>query len=130
VSTIRTAQAFGTQNVLASLYDKAIQKAYNADCRAAVAGGIGLSSFFFSLYAAYGLGEFCALSFPRTYSFLCTHPAFSFGTTLINEGHATPGEIINVIMAVLIGSFSLALMAPELQGTSTFLFLLLFEALI
>ena len=51
-----------------------------------------------------------------------TYPAFSFGTTLINEGHATPGEIINVIMAILIGSFSLALMAPELQGTSTFLF--------
>lgn len=53
-----------------------------------------------------------------------TYTAFSFGTTLINEGHATPGEIINVIMAILIGSFSLALMAPELQGTTTFLFLL------
>ena len=59
-----------------------------------------------------------------------TYPAFSFGTTLINEGHATPGEIINVIMAILIGSFSLALMAPELQGTSTFLFLFPFPTLI
>jgi hypothetical protein len=59
--------------------------------------------------------------------FMYTYPAFSFGTTLINEGHATPGEIINVIIAVLIGSFSLALMAPELQGTGTFLFLFLFQ---
>jgi ATP-binding cassette subfamily B (MDR/TAP) protein 1 len=100
VSTIRTAQAFGTQNILASLYDVAIQKAYIADCQGAVAQGIGLSAFFFSLYAAYAL-------------------AFSFGTTLINEGHATPGEIINVIMAILIGSFSLALMAPELQAVTT-----------
>jgi len=50
------------------------------------------------------------------------HPAFSFGTTLINEGHADAGQIINVIMAVLIGSFSLALLAPELQGMSIFLF--------
>jgi len=66
VSTIRTAQAFGSQNVLASLYDSAIQKAYFAGCRGAVAHGIGLSCFFFSMYAAYGLGEFCALLFLRT----------------------------------------------------------------
>ena len=45
------------------------------------------------------------------------YPAFSFGTTLINQGHANPGQIINVIMAILIGSGSLAMMAPELQGT-------------
>lgn len=63
MSTIRTAQAFGTQNMLASLYDSAILKAYNADCRAAVVQGTGLSAFFFSLYAAYALGEFCALLF-------------------------------------------------------------------
>jgi hypothetical protein len=55
--------------------------------------------------------------------FMYTFPAFSFGTTLINEGHATTGEIISVFMSVIIGSLSLALMAPELQGTSTFLFL-------
>ena len=48
--------------------------------------------------------------------------AFSFGTTLINEGHADAGQIINVILAVLIGSFSLALMAPEAQGTNLFSF--------
>ncbi|KAI0284634.1 P-loop containing nucleoside triphosphate hydrolase protein [Russula aff. rugulosa BPL654] len=99
VSTIRTAQAFGTQSMLASLYEVAVQKAYKADRRAALIQGVGLSSFFFFLYAAYGL-------------------AFSFGTTLINEGHATPGEIINVIMSILIGSFSLALMAPELQAVN------------
>ena len=44
--------------------------------------------------------------------------AFSFGTTLINQGHADPGQIINVMIAILIGSFSLALMAPEAQGKS------------
>ncbi|KAH9962226.1 P-loop containing nucleoside triphosphate hydrolase protein [Russula dissimulans] len=97
VSTVRTAHAFGTQNVLASLYDGAVQKAYFVECRMAIAHGVGLSCFFFSMYAAYGL-------------------AFSFGTTLINEGHADAGQIINVIMAVLIGSFSLALMAPEMQA--------------
>ena len=43
--------------------------------------------------------------------------AFGFGTTLINQGHADAGQIINVVLAILIGSFSLALMAPEAQGT-------------
>jgi ATP-binding cassette, subfamily B (MDR/TAP), member 1 len=42
--------------------------------------------------------------------------AFSFGATLINEGHADAGQVINVVMAIVIGSSSLALMAPELQG--------------
>ena len=73
VSTIRTAHAFGTQKMLASLYDVATQKAHNADRRGAVVHGMGLSCFFFTLYAAYGLGEFCALLFLRTSSFLCTH---------------------------------------------------------
>jgi len=50
-------------------------------------------------------------------NFACQYPAFSFGTTLINQGHANPGQIINVIMAILTGSFSLAMMAPEAQGT-------------
>ena len=58
MSTIRTAHAFGTQHALASLYDAAIQKVYEAECRLAVSQGIGLGMLFFALYAAYGLGEF------------------------------------------------------------------------
>lgn len=69
MSSVRTVQAFDTQSVLASLYDVATWKAYNADRRGAVVHGMGLSCIFFSLYAAYALGEFYALLFPRTYSF-------------------------------------------------------------
>ncbi|KAI0050297.1 P-loop containing nucleoside triphosphate hydrolase protein [Auriscalpium vulgare] len=97
VSTVRTAQAFGTQRILGELYDVSINKARIVDAKAAVWHGGGLGCFFFAIYAAYGL-------------------AFDFGTTLINQGHATPGEIVNVILAILIGSFSLALMAPEMQA--------------
>lgn len=65
--------------------------------------------------------------------------AFSFGATLINQGHgmfapddvfkheshishlvADAGKVINVFLAILIGSFSLALLAPEMQGTLRF----------
>ncbi|RDX40359.1 P-loop containing nucleoside triphosphate hydrolase protein [Lentinus brumalis] len=57
--------------------------------------GAGLS--FFVIYGAYSL-------------------AFNFGTTLINHGQATSGESVNVIFAILIGRFSLALLAPEMQA--------------
>ncbi|EIW59664.1 multidrug resistance protein 1 [Trametes versicolor FP-101664 SS1] len=99
ISTVRTAQAFGTQRILADLYDVRVDKSRAVDLKAAVWHGAGLSFFFFVIYGAYGL-------------------AFNFGTTLINEGHANPGQIVNVIFAILIGSFSLALLAPEMQAVT------------
>lgn len=61
-------QAFGTQRRLASVYDSHISKALSADLRNALATGLGMGSFFFIVYASYGL-------------------AFNFGTTLILQGH-------------------------------------------
>ncbi|KAI0755198.1 P-loop containing nucleoside triphosphate hydrolase protein [Daedaleopsis nitida] len=97
ISTVRTAQAFGTQHILSDLYDTHVNKSRDVDMKAAVWHGAGLSFFFFVIYGGYGL-------------------AFNFGTTLINRSQATPGEIVNVIFAILIGSFSLALLAPEMQA--------------
>ncbi|KAI0061382.1 P-loop containing nucleoside triphosphate hydrolase protein [Artomyces pyxidatus] len=97
ISTIRTAQAFGTQKVLSDMYDNIVGQATVMDAKAALWHGIGLGTMFFVFYSSYGL-------------------AFSFGTTLINEGHATAGEVVNVFMAILIGAFSLALMPPEMQA--------------
>ncbi|KAF7314410.1 hypothetical protein MKEN_00913800 [Mycena kentingensis (nom. inval.)] len=97
ISTIRTAQAFGSQTILSGLYNQHIEKSGGSDLAAAVWHGGGLSVFFFIIYSAYAL-------------------AFSFGTTLINSGHADAGSVINVFMSILIGSFSLALLAPEMQA--------------
>ncbi|TBU45834.1 P-loop containing nucleoside triphosphate hydrolase protein [Dichomitus squalens] len=97
ISTVRTAQAFGTQTILADIYDSHVTKSRLVDLRAAIWHGAGLSFFFFVIYGGYGL-------------------AFSFGVTLINRGEANAGEIVNVIFAILIGSFSLALLAPEMQA--------------
>jgi len=98
-STIRTAQAFGTQERLSGLYDSNVEEAHRVDIKAAFIHGISLSCFFFVIYSAYGL-------------------AFSFGTTLLLQGHATVGIIVNVFIAILIGSFSLAMLAPEMQAIS------------
>ncbi|TFK28078.1 multidrug resistance protein 1 [Coprinopsis marcescibilis] len=97
ISTVRTAQAFGTQKILSKLYTDFIDQSLAVDLKAAVWHGGGLAVFFFVIYSAYAL-------------------AFYFGTTLILAGQANPGEIINVIFAILIGSFSLALLAPEMQA--------------
>ncbi|OCH89914.1 P-loop containing nucleoside triphosphate hydrolase protein [Obba rivulosa] len=97
ISTVRTAQAFGTQGVLSDLYDKRISGSRIADLKAALWHGSGLAVFFFVIYSAYAL-------------------AFDFGSTLINRGEADAGEIVNVILSILIGSFSLALLAPEMQA--------------
>ncbi|KAL0961414.1 hypothetical protein HGRIS_006363 [Hohenbuehelia grisea] len=99
ISTIRTAQAFGSQKTLSSLYNEHIEKSRKVDLKAAIFNGVGLAFFFFVIYDAYAL-------------------AFSFGTTLILSGHADAGEVVNVFLAILIGSFSLALLAPEMQAVT------------
>lgn len=63
--------------------------------KAAVWHGGGLAIFFFVIYSAYAL-------------------AFDFGTTLINREDVNAGDIVIVLFAILIGSFSLALLAPEM----------------
>ncbi|KAG1881998.1 P-loop containing nucleoside triphosphate hydrolase protein [Suillus tomentosus] len=97
ISTVRTAQAFGAQKFLTSLYDKNIDGSRDANSKGAIWNGGGLACFFFVIYCAYAL-------------------AFDFGTTLINEGLANAGAVVNVFLAILIGSFSLALLAPEMQA--------------
>ncbi|KAG8955981.1 GTPase-activating protein [Tulasnella sp. 424] len=99
ISTVRTAQAFGTQKILSNLYDVHVAEAHSAERKVAIIHGFGLGIFFFVIYASYAL-------------------AFYFGTTLILQGHANAGTIVNVFLAILIGAFSLALMAPEAQAVA------------
>lgn len=68
ISTIRTAQAFGIESALADIYDSHIDRSKKIDTQSALLQGVSAAVPFFVLYGAYGL-------------------VFSFGTTLINEGH-------------------------------------------
>ncbi|KAM6491113.1 multidrug resistance protein 1, partial [Amanita muscaria] len=96
-SSIRTAQAFGTQKILSALYDNHIDKSFQVAMKVPVYPTLAFGVIFFSIYGGYAL-------------------AFSFGTTLINRGQASASVVINVVMAVLVGSFSLAMLPPELQA--------------
>ncbi|KAI6030746.1 P-loop containing nucleoside triphosphate hydrolase protein [Pisolithus orientalis] len=97
ISPIRTAQAFSSQKVLGALFDKKIDLIRTTNVKSAISNGSGLGVCVFVIYAAHAL-------------------AFDFGTTLVNEGHATAGQVTNVLMAILLGSLSLAMMAPEAQA--------------
>jgi ATP-binding cassette, subfamily B (MDR/TAP), member 1 len=57
ISTIRTAQAFGTQNTLAKIYERHVGEAHKVDLKAAIGHGAGLGSFFFVIYSAYALSK-------------------------------------------------------------------------
>ena len=57
ISTIRTAQAFGTQPILEGLYNKFVAGALTVDLKAArwQGGGVGVS--YFIIYSSYALGQ-------------------------------------------------------------------------
>jgi ATP-binding cassette subfamily B (MDR/TAP) protein 1 len=100
ISTIRIAQSFGTQKTLSKMYDVFVDKAHIVENKAAIFNGGAVAAFFFVIYSGYGL-------------------AFSFGTTLLLRGEVDVGVIVNVFFSILIGSFSLAMLAPEAAHISS-----------
>ncbi|KAJ7166952.1 P-loop containing nucleoside triphosphate hydrolase protein [Mycena filopes] len=97
ISSIRTTQAFGTQETLATLYDKFVDKARKVDAKAATAQGLGIGSFYFAIFSSYAL-------------------TFSYGATLINRNEADAGTVVTVFMAIMTGTVSLVVLAPEAQA--------------
>jgi ATP-binding cassette, subfamily B (MDR/TAP), member 1 len=100
IGTIRTAQAFGTQKTLAAMYDVYLERTHDLGSKLAWIHGGALAFFFFVIYSAYGL-------------------AFYFGTTLVLNGEINVGIIVNCFLAIIIGSISLASLAPEVVAIST-----------
>ncbi|KAF8902794.1 multidrug resistance protein 1 [Gymnopilus junonius] len=100
IASVRTMQAFGAQKMLGGIYDGYNKKALSFEKRTAVVNGIGLGCFYFVVYAAYGL-------------------AFYYGTTLILDGRASVGVVVNVFMSILTGSYALVLLGPEQQAIAT-----------
>jgi len=56
ISTIRTAQAFGTQKVLSGIYNERMNLSLRIDLKMAAVHGSALSVFFFVIYSGYALG--------------------------------------------------------------------------
>lgn len=99
ISSIRTVQAFGAKRTLGAMFDDLIGKSRDVGIKGAAVEGIGLGVMFFAIYSAQAL-------------------AFAYGAILTHDGDAQVGVVINVFMSILIGSFSIAMLAPELQAVT------------
>ena len=55
ISTVRTAQAFGTQATLARLYDKHVNSSLAVDAKVAIRRALSPATFMFVMYSGYGL---------------------------------------------------------------------------
>ncbi|WFD42163.1 ABC-type xenobiotic transporter [Malassezia psittaci] len=99
LGSVRTAKAFGMNPYLSRMYDARNIQAMTASRRRAIATGVGVGGFFFCVYSAYAL-------------------AFFFGSKLVADGNIASGVVMNVIFAVLIGAFGIAMLAPNLQALS------------
>ncbi|ORX41151.1 multidrug resistance protein 1 [Kockovaella imperatae] len=98
VGSVRTAQAFGTVAVLRSKFEVYMDTMKEKGRKLAVVEGLGVGGMFFAIYSAYAL-------------------AFFFGGILaVREPNKyNAGVVINVFMSILIGSFSMAMVQPEMQ---------------
>ncbi|CAK9780046.1 multidrug efflux pump [Cutaneotrichosporon oleaginosum] len=99
ISSIRTVQAFASAKLLGERFDALIEKTRKIGNKNAIIDGTGVGVMFFAVYAAYAL-------------------AFYYGGVLYAQGKADVSVIINVLLAIIIGSFTLAMITPELQAVA------------
>ena len=95
----RTVTAFNAQHKMSARYNSNLTQARVLGVKKgfALGGGIGMLQFFiYSLQAI----------------------SFIYGARLIYWGIGQPGDVLNVFMAILIGSFSFGSLAPEITAIS------------
>ncbi|KAJ1673699.1 hypothetical protein EV182_004730, partial [Spiromyces aspiralis] len=100
LSSIRTVMAFNSQERELKRYEKKIHTAYIFGRNKGLVLGIGVGFIMFFIYGFYALG-------------------FWFGSTRIVAGEYDMAEVLNVFMALLIGSFTLGSVAPNLSIISS-----------
>ncbi|KAJ3214877.1 GTPase-activating protein [Clydaea vesicula] len=96
-SCVRTVVAFNGQLKMSKRYAAELSGARKMGIKKATVMGLATGFMFFIIYCGYSL-------------------AFWFGKSLLQSGEVTAGNVTNVFFAVLIGSFSLGHIAPDLQA--------------
>lgn len=109
LSSVRTAQAFGSEDALATLYDKNLATAQKAGYRKAFSIALLMASMFASMYLTHGLA-FCTSSL--CYVMLIVGE----GSRLVASGDLNVGLVVNILFAILIAASALAQLAPRLQA--------------
>lgn len=97
ISSIRNATAFGTQDKLAKQYETHLRVAERWGMRLQMALGMMVGAMFGIMYLNYGLG-------------------FWMGSRFLVAGEVNVGQVLTILMAILIGSFSLGNVSPNGQA--------------
>lgn len=100
ISSIRNATAFGTQEKLAKQYDNHLREAEKWGIKNKTVLAIMLSVAFWVIFATYGL-------------------AFWQGAHFYVNGETGLSQILTILMAMMMGSFSLGNVAPNVQAFTT-----------
>lgn len=97
ISSIRVATAFGTQERLATQYDKHLHIAEKAGLRLQICMAVIMGPMFGIMFWNYGLG-------------------FWMGSRYLVKGEVNVGQILTVLMSILIGSFAIGNVSPNGQA--------------
>ncbi|KAJ5095086.1 hypothetical protein N7532_007377 [Penicillium argentinense] len=97
ISSIRNATAFGTQDKLAKQYETHLKLAERWGMRLQMALGVMVGAMFGVMFLNYGLG-------------------FWMGSRYLVAGDVNVGQVLTILMAILIGSFSLGNVSPNGQA--------------
>ncbi|PSR92445.1 ABC transporter B family member 11 like [Actinidia chinensis var. chinensis] len=97
IGSIRTVVSFTGERQAIDRYDKSLLKAYRSGVQSGLASGLGAGVFKFFLFSTYSM-------------------AVWYGAKMIIHKGYTGGQVMNVIAAVLTGSFSLAQASPCLSA--------------
>ncbi|KAJ3286427.1 GTPase-activating protein [Rhizoclosmatium sp. JEL0117] len=97
LTAVRTVTAFNAQKKMSQRYGDLLATARNAGVRKAMVTGLGTGVMFGVIYLMYSV-------------------SFYYGSVLLLSDLIDAGTVVNVFFAVLIGAFSLAQVAPELQA--------------
>ncbi|GFQ01230.1 ABC transporter b family member 4 [Phtheirospermum japonicum] len=97
IGAIRTVASFTGEKQAVSKYNKSLNKAYKAGVQEGLAAGLGAGIFMFVLFCSYAL-------------------AVWFGAKMIITKGYSGGAVLNIIMAILLGSSSLGQVSPCLSS--------------
>ncbi|XP_055813951.1 ABC transporter B family member 21-like isoform X2 [Solanum dulcamara] len=97
ISSIRTVASYTGERRAISEYHNSLNKAYHSGVQEGLASGLGFGVFMFVFYTSYAL-------------------AIWYGAKMILDHNYTGGDVMNVIMATLTGSFTLGYASPCLSA--------------
>ncbi|KAA6412244.1 MAG: P-loop containing nucleoside triphosphate hydrolase [Lasallia pustulata] len=100
ISSIRNAVAFGTQDKLAKQYDAYLTEAEKWGFKLKAALGVMIGGMMLIMYLNYGL-------------------SFWQGSRFLVKGEVSLSDILTIVLAVMIGAFSIGNVAPNAQAFTT-----------